>query len=212
MYIKRIDCKWCGILFDGSVDVRNHTRWCLKNPKLSEYKLAANTSQMQTAAAREKRKVSIKKAHENGKYDKSNLNRRGKSGPKHSAETKEKLREVALASPHRRLIRSIREYKKKDGTIVKLDSAWEEILAIRLDEVNINWIRPKPIKWVDKNGVYHNYFPDFYLEDYDIYLDPKNPYAIRAQKDKLDCLTDQLKNLIILTTDTDCKNFTPHRK
>lgn len=176
------------------------------------YEKSRDTSQLKTPTAVEKRIRGIKKAHIDGKYAEANINRIGKYLPKHSDESKEKSRVKALASPHRRLVKSVRDYIKKDGTIVKLDSSWEEILAIRLDEINVNWIRPKPIKWIDKKGIYHNYFPDFYLEDYDVYLDPKNPYAIRAQKDKLDCLTNQLKNLIILTTDTDCKNFTPQRK
>ena len=129
-------------------------------------------------------------------------------GKKHSAETIEHLREKALNSTHRRLVRSIREYKKIDGNIVMLDSSWEEILAIRLDELNIKWIRPtNPIKWIDKNGVTRNYFPDFYLMDFDIYLDPKNPYAYASQKDKIEIITKLMPNLRILTTLEECKQF-----
>lgn len=119
------------------------------------------------------------------------------------------MREKALASPHRRLVRSIRKYTQKDGTIVNLDSYWEEALAIRLDELNVNWIRPEPIKWIDDNGITHNYFPDFYLVDFDVYLDPKNPYAIKAQENKIKCLTKQIKNLIIITSVKACNTYTP---
>jgi hypothetical protein len=55
-------------------------------------------------------------------------------------------------------------------------------LAIFLDENSIKWVRPKPIKWND--GVKDRlYYPDFYLTEKDIYLDPKNPYCM--EKDKL---------------------------
>lgn len=174
-----------------------------------QYRLVADARQMQTTEVVEKRRIAIKKAHADGKYIESNLNRQGKPGPKHTAESKEKSRKSALASPHRRLVRSIREYTKKDGSIVRLDSLWEEILATRLDEINVSWVRPAPVRWVDDTGIYHNYFPDFYLNEYDVYLDPKNPYAIKSQKDKIRCLTTQLKNLIIITTSEDCKTFTP---
>jgi hypothetical protein len=191
----------------------NHSRWCLQNPKRAEYAAKNNGSQLQTDDSIAKRSVGIKKAHANGKYDgaiKLGLETKKLNGSlNHSIETKSILRQKALASPHRRLVRSIREYTQRDGTIVKLDSAWEEALAIRLDEINVNWIRPAPVKWIDKLGVVHNYFPDFYLIDFDLYLDPKNPYAIKAQQSKIDCLIDQIKNLRIIKSLEECKTFTP---
>ena len=36
---------------------------------------------------------------------------------------------------------------------VLLDSSWELALAIRLDELNIKWIRPERIMWIDKNNL-----------------------------------------------------------
>jgi hypothetical protein len=155
-----------------------------------------------------KRNKSIKQAWADGKYSGVNHSH---PGWKHSEKTIEHLRQKALASPHRRLVRSIREYVKKDGTVVKLDSSWEVALAERLDQINVEWIRPDPIKWIDKLGVSHHYFPDFYLPVYDLYLDPKGPYAIKAQIDKIICLTKQVKNLIIITSLEKCKNYQPTR-
>ena len=185
----------------------NHSRWCVSNPKRAEYVIKNNGRQLHTTESNAKRAVSIKQAYVDGKYNEVN---RSYPGWKHTAQTKQHLKEKALASPHRRLVRSIREYVRKDGTIVKLDSSWEEALAIQLDATDINWIRPGPIKWIDESGITHNYFPDFYLTDYDVYLDPKNPYAIKAQQAKLKCLTSQIKNLIIITSLEDCKMFTPN--
>jgi hypothetical protein len=208
MYKKLEDCKYCKFSFIGlsPSERANHSRWCTQNPKRSEYVTKNNGSQFQTPDVIKKRTEGIKKAHADGKYD--HVVHTGNKGYKHTEATLQILREKALASPHRRLVRSIRDYVKKDGTVVKLDSAWEEVLAKRLDELDINWVRPGAIKWIDSKGVIRNYFPDFYLTEYDVYLDPKNPYAIKAQQEKISCLTLQLTNLIIITTLDDCRNFT----
>jgi len=121
---------------------------------------------------------------------------------KHSDESKQKISEKALLSTHRRL---------KKNTImhngILLDSTWEKKLAERLDELGISWIRPEPIKWKDDNNVYHNYFPDFYLTEHDIFLDPKNQYAYAVQKRKIEIISKQLPNLIILCSLKEINEF-----
>lgn len=52
---------------------------------------------------------------------------------------------------------------------VSLDSSWELKIANELDKNNIKWSRPKA--FLLSNG--RKYTPDFYLEDYGIYIDPK---------------------------------------
>ena len=209
MYQKLTNCKHCNITLESlnANERANHSRWCYKNPRRSEYVNKNNGSQFRTPEVIAKRTLGIKKAHADGKYD--HVDHTGRKGYKHTDATLKIMREKALASPHRRLVRSIRKYTQKDGTIVNLDSSWEEALAIRLDELNVNWIRPEPIKWIDDNGISHNYFPDFYLVDFDVYLDPKNPYAIKAQENKIKCLTKQIKNLIIIKGLEECKNYSP---
>ena len=88
-----------------------------------------------------------------------------------------------------------------------LDSSWELALAIRLDELNIKWTRPEPIKWIDDSGLEHNYFPDFYLEKYDLYLDPKNPAAYQNQQKKIDILKKTIPNLRFILTLKECEEF-----
>lgn len=200
-------CKHCKKEIDGlsTANKANHTRWCQENPKRVLYG-GNSVKQFQTPEAISKRKEGIKRAHAEGKYD--NVVRKRNTKP-HSDATKELLRQKALASKHRRLVRSVRKYVRKDGSIVMLDSSWEEALAKRLDEIDIEWIRPEePIQYVTKDGRTHNYFPDFYLSQYDLYLDPKNPAAINAQKEKLDCLRKIMNNLILIETLDDCVNFT----
>jgi hypothetical protein len=78
---------------------------------------------------------------------------------------------------------------------IELDSKWEVDIAILLDELNIKWTRPEPIEWIDSVNKKRRYFPDFYLLDYDIYLDPKNPILMEQQKEKLNIVSKQI-NLI----------------
>jgi hypothetical protein len=69
---------------------------------------------------------------------------------------------------------------------VLLESSWEVEIANYLIQLGIEWNRPSFIKWVDSNNVTRRYFPDFYLPFYNMYLDPKNPYCIVRDKEKLE--------------------------
>lgn len=89
-----------------------------------------------------------------------------------------------------------------------LDSTWELLLAKKLDAENIIWVRPGPIDWVDTDGLTHHYFPDFYLPEHDLYLDPKNPKAYEVQYKKIEQLKTQLTNLVILCSISEIENFT----
>lgn len=205
-YNKSNCCKHCSLTFEklSTAQRANHSRWCDKNPKSTEYKEQLSKRAVETNTGRkqsEETKARIKQAHRDGKYAHLDYSKINVSRP-HTEETKELLRQKALASPHRRLKRKMIEYKG-----IWLDSTWELVLAQRLDELNISWIRPDPITWVDENSQTHHYFPDFFLPEYNLYLDPKNPQAVKVQKKKLDMLMQQHNNIIILPTLTDCKNF-----
>lgn len=76
------------------------------------------------------------------------------------------------------------------------DSGYEVLIAKYLDEKNIEWVIPKnAIYWFDSTGKQRRYFPDFYLPLYDIYLDPKNPYCISQQLEKLNAVLLLIKLL-----------------
>lgn len=208
-------CKHCKAEFDISDKPKgwmaNHSRWCDHNPKRKEY--ASNTSAVsamrkaksESGATNQYTKARLEGREPPSMTDetKSKIGKHSKAR-KHTEETKQVIREKALASNHRRLKRNIIEYKG-----VLLDSTWELELAIRLDRLSVEWIRPDPIPWVDEEGVTHNYFPDFYLPEYDIYLDPKNPHAINVQKKKLNILKQQYNNILILGSLEECKTYSP---
>jgi hypothetical protein len=77
-------------------------------------------------------------------------------------------------------------YNKWDDKIVLLESSWELSLAEWLDSNNIPWSRPSYIKWKDENiGKTRLYYPDFYLKEINLYLDPKNPTAMKKDQYKM---------------------------
>lgn len=204
--MKEWNCIHCNktFEFDKSHQRANHSRWCEDNPKSKKYR--DNLVHSRNKISRESRikaNEKIKQNWKNGKYDNAD---HGKSfrGKTHSEESKQKIREKALASDHRRLVRNPIKYKG-----VLLDSTWELELAKRLDSLSIEWIRPKPLKWVDTDGIEHNYFPDFYLPVFNLYLDPKNPQAFKVQRNKIEILDKTYDNIIWLTSLDECQNFGP---
>lgn len=206
-------CKWCLIEFDITSKTKgwaaNHSRWCDQNPKKQEY-IDKLKSTNRTHLMCESKKISGKtnqftKAKLNGHSLTSKLKGReniAAKGKKHSVQSKLNMSKGSLKSTHRRLRRGIIQYKG-----ITLDSSWELELAKRLDDLNIKWNRPDPLKWKDSNSLEHNYFPDFYLIDYNLYLDPKNPGAYKVQKEKIDILMNTYNNIVILRSLDECKSF-----
>jgi hypothetical protein len=194
-------CKHCEESFEYKGFQRaNHTRWCLKNPMSVETRAKIEIA----------RKVRIEKPSANqytkarveGRKEISKLKGRVTKGHSHSEETKMKLREKALASPHRRLKKNVIMYKG-----VQLDSSWELELAKRLDLLKIKWERPKPLQYIGVDGKIHHYFPDFYLPDRDLYIDPKNPQAFYVQREKITILAKTFSNIIFLSSLKEIHNF-----
>jgi hypothetical protein len=70
---------------------------------------------------------------------------------------------------------------------VVLQSSYELICSQILNKLKIKWIRPKCL-YYDNN---RRYYPDFYLPDLDIYLDPKNDYKIKLDEEKINKVKQQ---------------------
>lgn len=75
---------------------------------------------------------------------------------------------------------------------IALESSWELEVAILLDSLNIKWIRPKPMQYLDQENKSRMYYPDFYLTDYNIFLDPKNEYCMRRDAYKMQQIENQI--------------------
>lgn len=118
----------------------------------------------------------------------------------HTELTKKKLSEIARKNElGGHTSKNRKWYTCKDGSIVNLHSDYEIQVAKSLDENNISWIRPSYILWTDDNNVSHRYYPDFYLKDYDVYLDPKNDYLISKDRNKIEkvCLQNNIKVYVL---------------
>lgn len=208
-------CKHCLVAFpDSSNSVfANHVRWCINNPKRDTYTGRSRTEQLRTPEALVARRAGISEAHRTGKYVNSHAKRmatRRKNGTlTHTAETRSKLCEIARMSKHQRVCKSTHAFTDKRGRTFKFDSSWEDALAHRLDDLDIRWERPEPIQY-ELDGKVRNYFSDFYLPDYDLYLDPKNSYCCEQQKEKLQQV-HKLINLEVITTKDDCKTWSPRQ-
>lgn len=107
----------------------------------------------------------------------------------HSKETKERLSEIMS----KKMLNRYTASKREEYNGVKFESSWEVELAKNLDENDIKWIRPAPLIYADANGQKRRYYPDFYLPDFDLYLDPKNPYVQRLDREKFDLVIEQNK-------------------
>lgn len=94
--------------------------------------------------------------------------------------------------------------RSKNGTLKRriqyksfiFQSNWEVEIAKFLDDNLINWSQPvNRLRWFDttlkKN---RTYLPDFYLTDFDFFIDVKNPYKQQQDADKI----SQLKSHINL--------------
>lgn len=59
---------------------------------------------------------------------------------------------------------------------IKLQSSYEFLVAKDLDKNKIKWQRPKNFFY--KTDKLRKYTPDFYLPDFEVYLDPKNDFLM----------------------------------
>lgn len=76
-------------------------------------------------------------------------------------------------------------FNKHENREVLLESSWELEIAKFLDLNEVVWIRPKPVRYELENKS-RLYYPDFYLPNFNLYLDPKNPHVILQSKSKMD--------------------------
>ena len=99
-----------------------------------------------------------------------------KRGSKHTEKTKnvisEKMKVFAMQHPENfSYQRHIVKRKLYNGIL--FDSSWEVEVAKYLDSQNIKWERPTKGFLYEWNNSLHTYYPDFYLLEYDRYIEVK---------------------------------------
>lgn len=170
-------CKFCGKVCKNANSLRNHERLCKENPnhqesswiKFNHERGAWNKGL--TKETDERVKKYAKTFSE--RYGGTEEGKRIFSHPQ-TEEHKQKMRKIAFER-HWGGWHTARTY---DYNGIKLDSTYEVKFAQDLDNNNIKWSRPTPLNWTDANGKEHLYYPDFYIEEFNVYVDTKNDYLI----------------------------------
>lgn len=80
-------------------------------------------------------------------------------------------------------------YNKWDDSYVYLMSSLEKMYYDYLSKNDIEWIRPKPLKYI-KEEKEHLYFPDFYIPKDNLYIEIKG-YMWEGDKEKLKLSIEQ---------------------
>jgi hypothetical protein len=93
-----------------------------------------------------------------------------------------------------------------------MDSTWEIELAKKLNDLSIAWERDTGkhrLTYVDTEGSVRNYFPDFYLPDFNTYIEVKG-YWTSETKQKMNSVIERNEQvrIIILESLEEIKNFT----
>ena len=198
-----LNCIYCDKLCKNKNSLAQHEIRCNKNPnKLNKFQQAWNKGLTKETDYRiAKISNSVKKAWDDGKFN--DVKWENNSHP-HSEETKQRLRDVAIE----RGLGGYTYNKSHEYNGIYFDSKWEVAVAKSLDQNNIRWIRPDRLFYIDNENKQRYYYPDFYLPDYDIYLDPKNDYLLKYNHsghkyndtDKINWVMKQNNVIIIILT------------
>lgn len=177
-------CRYCGRVCKNQNSLRNHERLCKENP--NRHIIKSNFVEWN------KRRIELGIPGEN-QYTKAR--KEGRPIPEVTDETKKKLSDAQtgkkLTDSHKRHIsegmktavsENPDKYNKSNiHTRIKhfwyngywIDGTWELEFVKYLESNNIKWEKNK--KWFEYewNGSIHKYFPDFYLPEYNRYVEVK---------------------------------------
>ncbi len=172
-------CSFCSKECKNHNSHRNHERLCKSNPNYQLTWLEKNCSKLDfynDPSYREKQRLnSLGKKH--SKKTKEKLSSHMKnlySNPQNRKNQSRIMKEVVRKNPDSYSKNNVCGRNKKlmiDG--VRYHSTWEYEVACYLSKNNIDWTRDiDPISYWWNDG-WHLYFPDFYLPNFDIFIEVK---------------------------------------
>ena len=134
----------------------------------------------------------------------------GKTGHRHTEEFKEHQRVRA----QERNLGGVRQSKRIQYNGRTLGSTYELRLAEDLDRNAVKWDVGKRFSYIDPLGKVRTYTPDFFLTEYNVYLDPKNDYLINnvnpslgfSDREKITRVMKQ-NNIVVLILDKNSLNW-----
>jgi len=93
-------------------------------------------------------------------------------------------------------------YKHSNGTEYRVQGTWELKFIQWMDENNLRFECHKGrLDYIDDHGIVRSYYPDFFVYDWNSYVDPKADHWYKKQYRKFELLKEQHpdKNIQILT-------------
>lgn len=195
-------CK-CGKEFENIYSFsahKGHCKICNPNAKSNRYKNGIAWNKGLTKETDDR----VKRYSETNKLNFILNNRIGSfKGKHHTEESKQKIsKKLSMNNRGGRC-----KWYEYNGQ--KLQGTYELNLAKKFDEYNIKWKKIKtnknPIKWIDDNNKIHHYTPDFYLIDYDKYIELKG-YWWGNDKRKMELVKIQNQNYNIIIIENELYN------
>lgn len=173
-------CRYCNKECKNKISLVQHEIRCKQNPDKIKINSGFTEYNKQVKSGERKPTNQFIKARE-----------LGLPIPERTKETRDKIAKYQLGKRHPEEIRlkiqstvlrkieddewhnsfGVKHYYGDDG--ISLDSSWEVKFVEYLDSLGITWKRNKihtTYFWKDSD---HKYFPDFYLPDYDVYIEIK---------------------------------------
>ena len=194
-------CQFCGKVCKNKNSLTQHEIRCKENPNKIDLGYLTNRDYSQININPSNQFIKAKqlglpipKMSDETKQKISNVWK----GRKHTKETKEKIsktmQQVVKDKPDSyngvNINGKVKKYKYNN---VSLDGSWELLVAQYLDFNNIKWERPhKGFEYIWNNDK-HTYYPDFYLTDYNMYIEVK---GFETERDYIKWKS--LSNLIII--------------
>ena len=216
-------CQYCGKICKNSNSHRNHERMCPSNPGRKIRNMGGINNPMYGKTAWNKG-LSKETDSRIAKYSltrsvryKSGLSKKSTGLAKTIEGEKIRRDKLSRATENNEFWK----YKKKNVSYYhgcRMESSYEVMVAKDLDANNIKWEKPKSFKYTYDNKV-HRYTADFYLPEYDVYLDPKNDYLINnvnpatgyCDIDKIKAVEEQ-NNIVIIVLDKNMLNWQSIKK
>lgn len=185
MYI----CKYCGSSKHSYPSIRTHQRICPKNVN-RKYKNGMTGKKGSNQYIKAKLE-----GREKPKYDRSHVPLNGAMLA--SSELKSKWAKDGKTGGYKENAGRSKKFKVIDsyGKETVLQSSYEFLCSNLLNELNIKWCRPSGLKY---DGRW--YFADFFLPEFNLYLDPKNDYKMKLDEQKIQKVSEQNGiNVIVLS-------------
>ncbi len=112
---------------------------------------------------------------------------------------------MAKKTTSRKLWSKQNTYTKPSGEKVLMDSTWETMLAMKLDDLGLSWERHDGLvlEYRTVRGRKRKYIPDFYLPDHDVYIEVKGYWTDAARHKMKDVQERNPVKILILESVSD---------